>query len=219
MRTTICWALAAACGWFSAAWAEDTPSPPRDWSWLVPGKTMREEIERRAGKPAYEWKSVLTKGGIDVRPGPNLRTTGAYGVPLPRVITDPKKEIGVDVLSWTDGAPPDCVQQLVLYEGRLLYAILPPLADETSVTALDEKMRQESRDFQVSAGEGCLEETYLVVEFARERIAWICLMRKGEAQPPAQRLRWCGPSDFAPAFEVEWHIPPDPPPAGPSGSK
>ncbi len=218
MRIAIFIAVALAVAIPAALQAQDTP-PPRDWSWLAHGQLGREEILKRAGPPTREWKSVLVLGVLDMRPIRTYSGTGAYGFPLPRIVTDPKTQIEVQVLSYEDAGTPDSAQLLVLFQGRLVYSILPPLTDEASVAAVSEKMATEACSYKATFGDACVTTTHLVMEYPRDRIAWVCPTKSGAVLAPSQRVKWCGPKDFAPAFEVEWHIPEDPAPAPAAGGK
>lgn len=213
MRAMLIVVLVLVTGVAARGWAEDPPTPaPIDWSFLQPGKTTQEQAVERAGKPQRAWKSVLEKGVIDLEPTTH-RNASAFGVPIPRTIEDPARQIAVDVLAWPGPTAARDVQ-LVFFQGRLLYALLIPGSQENTPSLLEERYGELGASGRTAVASGCIVNSYLTVTYAAQQVAYLAQATQEGISEFVRKVRWCKAGDFTPELAgVEWKLPPAPTPA------
>lgn len=200
-------ALAAAIGTGAAVvvLAEDPPPAP-DWGWLSPGRSTREEVERRSGPCCSEWRAVIERGALD--PSPLPAAPGPGGIPLPRIVADPKARVELAVLDYGNDPATGARRWLAFHGDRLLYAILPPKPGESSVREVLSRHGGDPRTFPLRANTPSCAQARIVIEYAGRRLAFLCRRGTGDSiEAVEERVVWADEADLDPEVRASWRLP------------
>ncbi len=180
---------------------------PRDWSWLAPGTTTREQVVDRMGPPAATFKRSQLRGRLEVEP--RSEGEGAFGR---RPRTGPESHVEVGVLSYPRVGDEVHDNVLVFRGDRLLYAVVRPGEHEEAVTDIEKKFGA-PRTIRIEVTDGCEVETTLALVYAASRTAFLAAESASGCSECKRKIVWAGPADFAPDLEgVEWSLPEAPKP-------
>jgi hypothetical protein len=110
-------------------------SPASRFSFLGNGMHTKADVIARAGEPTVEWDGYLEEGDVD----PDIRpyVPGAVTEIADRAWARGHEVIEVEVLEYELGDFGDAAL-VVLREGVVLYAVIPPPASQTSRPAAEE---------------------------------------------------------------------------------
>lgn len=202
MRPILAAALAALFVLAVSARPDDRPEKARDWSWLRPGATGRQEAIDRAGKPDIVYRRALAKGVLDLDPRDDHRGPFDFS-PRPRR----RDTLAVEVFQYTRRGEEAHDNLLVFCRDKLLYALVRPAEEEITVSAIEGRYGA-AQPVKTDLHLGCLVTAYLVLLYEPARIGFVAADADLGCTECKQKLLWAGPKDFGPELEgVSWKLP------------
>ncbi len=179
-------------------WTWPVNAPARDWSWVRPGKTGRAALDERAGRPRRTRAARVVKGLVDFRFGNHLDADGA---PILLNARD-SRVLTVEILEYDPG------DSVVLLGDRVLYLGVRPPPDSRTAAQIEEKFGRDPGVREAQVLSECVIETWTVVSYARDRVAFVGEKKSGATPEFSLRLDWAAPGDFETELAgIEWRLP------------